>query len=334
MLLSRPYPAWSILMQRFQVSEDSMRPTLAPGDEFVATASRTAEIGEVVALPHPDRQDFWLVKRLAAGPGALVDGHGPLARDRAWVISDNPDVATADSRSFGPVPVSSLQPMVTRLDDATFLEALDLLASEDPALAAVVELHGVPRFWSRPAGFATLVWLIMEQQVSLESGAAMYHRLHGLLGAITPERVAGSTEPALREIGVTRQKTRYLLDLGRLVASGEFDLDALATMPLTEARDLLLGVKGIGPWTADVYLLSALRFPDVFPLGDRALQVGTGEVLGMTSVPNGEELELLSLPWRPIRAVAARIIWHAYLGRRGRAEPPDPTRGHGVARPA
>jgi DNA-3-methyladenine glycosylase II len=224
--------------------------------------------------------------------------------------------------------------MVTRLDEATFYEAVDLLASEDPALAAVIDLHGVPRFWSRPAGFATLVWLVMEQQVSLESGAAMYRRLHGLLGAITPETVAGSTESALRGIGVTRQKTAYLLDLGRSVASGELDLDALATMPLTDARDLLLGVKGIGPWTADVYLLSALRFPDVFPLGDRALQVGAGEILGMTSAPDGEELELLSLPWRPIRAAAARIIWHSYLGLRGRAEPPDPTGGHGVARPA
>jgi DNA-3-methyladenine glycosylase II len=321
-------------MQRFQVSEDSMRPTLAPGDEFVVTGSRQAEVGEVVALPHPDRDDFWLVKRLGAGPGDRVDGHGALAPDRAWVISDNPEVAASDSRSFGPVPIAALRPMVTRLDEATFYEAVDLLASEDPALAAVIDLHGVPRFWSRPAGFATLVWLVMEQQVSLESGAAMYRRLHGLLGAITPETVAGSTESALRGIGVTRQKTAYLLDLGRSVESGELDLDTLATMPLTDARDLLLGVKGIGPWTADVYLLSALRFPDVFPLGDRALQVGAGEILGMTSAPDGEELELLSLPWRPIRAAAARIIWHSYLGLRGRAEPPDPTGGHGVARPA
>ncbi len=321
-------------MQRFQVSEDSMRPTLAPGDEFVATSSKQPEIGEVVALPHPDRPDFWLVKRLGAGPGDRVDGHGPLAPDAAWVISDNPEVKAADSRSFGPVPISTLLPMVTRLDEASFHEAVTLLASEDPALAAVIDLHGVPRFWSRPAGFATLVWLIMEQQVSLESGAAMYRRLHGLLGAITPEAVAGSTELALRDIGVTRQKAAYLIELGRAVASDELDLDGLATMPLSEARELLLGVKGIGPWTADVYLLSALRFPDVFPLGDRALQVGAGEVLGMTSVPDGEELELLSLPWRPIRAVAARIIWHAYLGHRGRAEPPDPTIGRGVVPPA
>ena len=321
-------------MQRFQVSEDSMRPTLAPGDEFVATASRAPVVGDIVALPHPGRDDFWLVKRVGAGPGDRVDGRGPLRHDEAWVVSDNPSVAATDSRSFGPVPLAGLRPMVTRLEEITFREAVDLLVSEEPVFAAVIDQHGAPRFWSRPAGFGTLVWLIMEQQVSLESGAAMYRRLHGLLGMITPATVAVSTESALRGIGVTRQKTAYLLELGRTVADGDLDLDALAGMPFSEARDALLGVKGIGPWTADVYLLSALRFPDVFPLGDRALQVGAGEVLGMSTVPDRDELELLSLPWRPIRAAAARIIWHAYLGNRGRVEPPDPTGGHAVARPA
>ncbi len=319
-------------MQRFQVSEDSMRPTLAPGDEFVVTGSRQAAVGDVVALPHPTREDFWLVKRVGAGPGEQVDGGRQLGSDEAWVVSDNPGVSGGDSRSFGSVPIATLRPMVQNLDETTFREAVDLLVSEESAFATVIEEHGRPPFWSRPAGFSTLVWLIMEQQVSLESGAAMYRRLHGLLGAVTPETVAGSSESALRGIGVTRQKTAYLLELGQSVAGGDLDLDALAGMPLSEARDSLLGVKGIGPWTADVYLLSALRFPDVFPLGDRALQVGVGEVLGMTSAPDGDELELLSLPWSPIRAAAARIIWHAYLGSRGRAEPPDPTVGHGVVR--
>ena len=149
MLLSRPY-----LRGRFSCSGSrcpkTRCPTLAPGDEFVATASRPAEVGEVVALPHPERRDFWLVKRLGAGPGERVDGHGPLAPDRAWVISDNPAVAAADSSSFGPVPISSLRPMVTRLDGTTFHEAVDLLASEDPALAwSSCTSHGSGR--GRPA---------------------------------------------------------------------------------------------------------------------------------------------------------------------------------------
>ncbi len=321
-------------MQRFQVSEDSMRPTLAPGDEFVATGSRRAIVGEIVALPHPTRLDFWLVKRLAGGPGDRVDGRGALGEDEAWVLSDNPAAAATDSRSFGPVSLATLLPQVSHLDEVTFAESVAFLADEEPAFAEVIDRHGPPPFWHRPASFPTLVWLIMEQQVSLESGAAMYRRLHGLLGVITPEAVAAAPEPELRGIGVTRQKTEYLLELARAVIGGDLDLEELATKTVDEARTSLLAVKGIGPWTAEVYLLSALRFPDVFPLGDRALQVGTAEVLGLSSVPTGDDLEFVSIPWRPIRAAAARIIWHAYLGTRGRVEPPDPTSGHGPSRPA
>jgi DNA-3-methyladenine glycosylase II len=312
-------------MQRFRVSEDSMRPAFAPGDEFVTTTTRTARVGDVVALPHPDRDDFWLVKRLAALPGDRVDGGGSLGPGEAWVLSDNPVDGVADSRRFGPVPVVSLQPVVSRLDHNTFAEAVELLRTEEGAFAAVVEAHGIPTFWHRPAGFPTLVWLILEQQVSLESGAAMYRRLHRLLGEVTPEAVAGSGEDGLRGIGITRQKAAYLLDLAASSAEGRLDLEGLGRARPEEARAALLAQRGIGPWTADVYLLSALRFPDVFPLGDRALQVGTAEVLRMTMVPGPAELELLSTSWRPLRAVAARIIWHAYLATRGRVEPADPT---------
>ena len=312
-------------MQRFQVSEDSMRPTLAPGDEFVATRSRAPVVGDVVALPHPGRRDFWLVKRLGAGPGDQVDGLGALGPEEAWVTSDNQHARATDSHSFGPVPFASLRPMVTHLDEVTFLEAVTLLTEEEEPFAAVVSDHGPPPFWRRPAGFPTLVWLIMEQQVSLESGAAMFRRLHELVGTITPQTVAGCTESDLRRIGVTRQKTTYLLELAGAVVRGDLNLEELASSPVDRARATLLAVKGIGPWTADVYLLSALRFPDVFPVGDRALQVGLADVLGMSSIPDPSQLELVSIPWRPIRAVAARIIWHAYLKTRGRIEPPDPT---------
>lgn len=333
-MVLRPYPLETNPMQRFRVSEDSMRPTLVPGDEFVATASRPARVGDIVALPHPDREDFWLVKRLAAGPGETVDGVGPLGSGEAWVLSDNPDGGVSDSRRFGPVPVAGLRPVVTRLDETTFTEAVDLLGAEEEAFASVIGAHGQPPFWHRPEGFPTLVWLIMEQQVSLESGAEMYRRLHGLLGEITPEAVVGSGEVGLRSIGITRQKATYLLDLAALIADGDLDLEQLGRATQDQARSMLLDVRGIGPWTADVYLLSALRLPDAFPLGDRALQVGTGEVLGLTSVPDVAELELLSTPWRPVRAVAARIIWHFYLASRGRVEPPDPTVEHPSGRGA
>jgi DNA-3-methyladenine glycosylase II len=105
------------------------------------------------------------------------------------------------------------------------------------------------------------------------------------------------------------------------VTTGDLDLEALEREPEDRAREILLSCRGIGPWTADVYLLSALRHLDVFPVGDRALQVGTGEVLGLAEPPSPDDLEFLSQPWRPVRAVAARLIWHAYLARRGRSEP-------------
>lgn len=294
-----------------------MRPNLRPGDEVVAVDDRAPRVGEIVVFPHPIRDDFWMIKRVAHPPQ-------PLPEDRVWVLSDNPGVTEADSRTLGPLPVESMWTVVERLDSASFAAACDLLAGEDEALARILDRHGIPQFWERRSGFATLVWLILEQQVSLESGAAMYRRLHQALGAVTPETVIGAGSEDLRRMGVTRQKAEYLVGLADEVLGGQISLGELETLPVPRAREALLGVRGIGPWTADAYLLSALRHPDVFPVGDRALQVGVAETLGMGSIPDPAELEILSEPWRPIRAAAARIIWHGYLGDRGRIEPTDP----------
>ena len=301
-------------MRRFRVAEDSMRPTLQPSDEIVATDSLAPAVGDIVIFPHPDRHDFWMVKRMVVPPQ-------PIGNDHAWVVSDNPEVTRADSRTLGPVPNADLMTMVKHLDATTFVEACELFAGEDETLAGVIDRHGVPDFWHRAPGLQTLVLLILEQQVSLESGAAMYRRLEEATGGVTSLSISGLGIEGLRSIGVTRQKADYLISL----AEGTFDVDTIADFPLHEARDALLSLRGVGPWTADAYLLSALRHPDIFPLGDRALQVGVGEVLGMRRAPDEDELELLSEPWRPIRAAAARLIWHAYLSARGRVEPPDPT---------
>ena len=311
-------------MRRFRVVEDSMLPTLAPGDEFVTTLSRRPAVGDVVALMHPERDDFWLVKRMTAGPGDIVNGIGVVPAGSAWVLSDNQLTGTSDSRSFGLVPLAALQSRVEHLDEVSFLEALNLLTDEEPAFARGVEDFGTPVFWQRPEGFPSLVWLIMEQQVSLESGAAMYRRVLELLEEITPEAVIAAGAAELRSIGVTRQKAGYVIDLASAIVTGDLDLVDVARAEPHDARRSLLAINGIGPWTADTYLLSAVRFPDVFPVGDRALQVGTAEILGMSSVPDPEQLEVLSLSWRPVRAAAARLIWHSYLMRRGRAEPAAP----------
>ena len=199
-------------------------------------------------------------------------------------------------------------------------EGVALLTAEDSHLAHLMDNYGIPPFWQRKPGFGALVLLILEQQVSLESGAAMYRRMMDLLNEMTPSRVLRAGAASLRGIGVTRQKATYLVEFSGLIETGEFDLEQLSSLSRDEARTRLIEIKGIGPWTADAYLLSALRYPDEFPVGDRALQVGAQEALGLGAAPDEGELEILSQPWRPIRAVAARLIWHAYLERRGRTE--------------
>jgi DNA-3-methyladenine glycosylase II len=305
-------------LKRFRVAEESMLPALTPGDEIVATDSRTPRLGELVVFEHPGRTGFWMVKRLVGPPSPIPAGHG-------WVMSDNEGVTLADSRTLGPVSLDGLLPVVARLDADGFVEGCELLAGEDGALASALTVHGIPEFWSRPPGLATLVLLILEQQVSLESGAAVFRRLRSLAGEIEVEALLGLDVDGVRSAGVTRQKAGYIVDLARRIAVGELDIAAVATAPTEEARSMLLGLRGVGPWTADAYLLSALGHTDVFPVGDRALQVGTGEVLGMGAPPTEAELEILSQPWRPLRAVAARIIWHAYLTVRGRGEPAHET---------
>jgi DNA-3-methyladenine glycosylase II len=313
-----------MVMQRFNVREESMIPALTPGDEFVTISTRLAERGNIVALPHPRRPDFWLVKRLTALAGdTIVSDIGlyTLVDDEAWVLSDNPGAGAIDSRTFGPVDRNTLLPMVTDLDEDTFAQGIELLTREDKALADIVSSYGTPEFWRRNPGFETLVLLILEQQVSLESGAAVHKRLREMAGRLTPDNIAGFEEADLRAIGLTRQKAGYVVGLARALLGGDIDLEKLQELDLAGASSKLQEIRGIGQWTAEAYLLSAQGLPDVFPVTDRAIQVGTGEVLSLKTVPTPDELEILSRPWRPIRSVAARLIWHAYLTQRGRVEP-------------
>jgi DNA-3-methyladenine glycosylase II len=206
------------------------------------------------------------------------------------------------------------------LTDETFrVHALEL-AEGDPALERVVAEHGLPEFWHRPPSFATLVLFVVEQQVSLASAKAVFDRMHAALGGITPDTLLSVDPEVLRATGLTRQKQRYVLLLAAAVDDGSLDLPSLGLMTDDEVRRRLLALTGIGPWTADVYLLSALRRADMWPVGDRALQVGVGEVLGLDETPAPLALEALGERWRPLRAVAARLVWHDYLCRRGRAE--------------
>jgi DNA-3-methyladenine glycosylase II len=208
------------------------------------------------------------------------------------------------------------------LDERSFATAVAELCSADSDLAAIVEQHGIPEFWAREPGFPTLVLLILEQQVSLASARAAYDRLVTRIGGLTPRGVLESTDEELRADGFSRQKNRYVRALAAAVEEGSLDLESVASLDDVAGRTALVALPGIGPWTAEVYLLSALRRPDTWPTGDIALQEGARRAKRLELRPSAEELEAIGDEWRPHRASAARLLWHLYLSENGRRETP------------
>ncbi|MBL0939360.1 MAG: DNA-3-methyladenine glycosylase 2 family protein [Gemmatimonadaceae bacterium] len=189
----------------------------------------------------------------------------------------------------------------------------------DPRLATLVERDGVPPLWERPPGFVTLGRIVLEQQVSLEAAASLWQRLdREIPGGFEAEPIAERGIDALRQHGLTRQKAAYLHGLAVVVADGSLQLSSLEQMSDQDASARLTGLHGIGPWTAAVYLLFALRRPDVWPPGDLALHLAIQAMDGMATPPARLEANHRAEQWAPWRAVAARILWHAYLRERGR----------------
>lgn len=209
---------------------------------------------------------------------------------------------------------------MTSQSKEAFEAAVTLLSERDQVMAGIVTRHGVPEFWHRPPGFSTLVLFILEQQVSLASAAAAFNKLASRLGKVTPVTILAATDEELRSDGFSRQKSRYVRELASSVLSGDIDLGELHSQEDDQVRGRLISLIGIGPWTADVYLLSCLRRPDVWPVHDRALQVATSEALSLPEVPAPEQLRDIGEGWRPHRSTAARLLWHSYLSRRGRTE--------------
>ena len=200
-----------------------------------------------------------------------------------------------------------------------FRTAVAELVDRDPHLQVVIDGYGVPPVWRREPGFATLVLLILEQQVSLASARACFDRLAASLGGVvTPAGVLSMDDVALREVGFSRQKTRYARVLSDSVLEGALELDALAKHDDDEARRRLMALPGIGPWTADVYLLACLGRQDIWPVGDVALQAAAQRVKQLDARPTPVELDALGEAWRPYRSVAAQLLWHLYLGDAGR----------------
>jgi DNA-3-methyladenine glycosylase II len=200
-------------------------------------------------------------------------------------------------------------PLTTR----DLARGITALCRRDPDLARVVGRLGPPPLWRRAPGFATLVQIILEQQVSLASARAAYARLHQAVEAVSPARLAELDAVSLAAAGLTRQKSAYLAALARAIVQGAFAVERLHALDDQAAHAELVKLKGIGPWSADIYLLMALGRPDVWPRHDLALATALREVKRLRRQPGlDRQLEITEL-WRPWRAVAARILWHHYL---------------------
>jgi DNA-3-methyladenine glycosylase II len=209
-----------------------------------------------------------------------------------------------------------------RLDGASLARGVGALSKVDRDLARVVRAHGTPPMWEREPGFASLVLTILEQKISLDSARAVFDRLLALVPRLTPRRMLALDDAALRLAGFSRQKALYCKLAARSIIEGHLDLDALEDMGDDAVRASLVARKGVGPWTAEIYLLRCLNRPDAWPSGDLALQIAAHEVKRLALRPTHAELDALAERWRPWRSIAARILWSHYLNRAGRTAPP------------
>jgi DNA-3-methyladenine glycosylase II len=185
--------------------------------------------------------------------------------------------------------------------------------SAQPALTRASLLQGVSVLAARDRQFARIV----------TDYGPLYRKFELRFdGMPTAERVAKAGEPALHAVGFTRQKARYVAGLATQLADGRVSLRRIARLPDAEAAAALVEINGVGPWTAGVYLLMALRRPDVWPPGDLGLHKSLAEVRHLPQVPSSDEAAEFAHRWRPWRAVAARLLWHSYLGRRRKSWQP------------
>src|SRR5262249_50714318 len=191
-------------------------------------------------------------------------------------------------------------------------EGLRVLAAE-PVFATILKRAGPPQFRRRRNAFGTLLHIILEQQVSIDAAAAMHRRLVGLCNPLTPKAYLALDDATLRSCGFSRQKMGYARHLAEMVDSGKFDFARLGTAEDGAALAQLLSVKGIGRWSAEVYLLFALGRPNIWPAGDLGLQLAIGEHLGLGVRPDEAETRRLGEAWRPWRSVATCLFWQSYL---------------------
>ncbi|MEQ8347861.1 MAG: hypothetical protein RIB84_09725 [Sneathiellaceae bacterium] len=196
--------------------------------------------------------------------------------------------------------------------------ALQALCAADADLARIRPAVGLLPRRRRDPGFRSLAAIMVQQQVSLASAAAIWARLEAHLGRVEPSRLLGESDAALLGCGLSRPKLRYLRAAAMAVSAGDLDLEGLAALPEAQAREAMVQVTGIGRWTADIYLSTALGHPDIWPAHDLALQVALQDAKGLAGRPLPRDTDLIALAWAPHRSTAARLLWAHYRVIKGR----------------
>lgn len=201
------------------------------------------------------------------------------------------------------------------LNEASLARAAKHLAKRDPELTSILKRFGPPPLWARRADFSTLINIILEQQVSLASAASMFARMRKNIVPFHARRMIELGEGHLKSLGLTRQKTAYCLDLAQSLTDKRLRLSQLSRMSDADAKAALMTIKGLGSWSADVYLLMVLLRPDVFPATDLALITAVTKLKRLRSRPSPNQLLEMAEAWRPYRSVAARMLWQYYLAK-------------------
>ena len=202
-------------------------------------------------------------------------------------------------------------------DSSNFKKICNQLCRIDKDLHSVIRQCGHPPMWIRPATFQTLILFILEQQVSLASAYAAFKKLKERIGFVTPVKILSLSDAELRSCYFSRQKIIYARELAKAIQSKQLRLNRFLNAHEDEVRLELKKIKGIGDWTVDVYLMHALQRSDLFPLGDIALVNSLKEVKQLKKDVSKERMLKIAEPWRPYRTIAAMILWHAYIQKRG-----------------
>ncbi|WP_153796921.1 DNA-3-methyladenine glycosylase family protein [Foetidibacter luteolus] len=201
-------------------------------------------------------------------------------------------------------------------NEDNFSTLCDKLARRDKDLKRIIQTYGYPPFWSRTISFATLIHIILEQQVSLASAKAAFLKLQEKIGHITAERIMLLTDEELKACYFSRQKIQYARHLAFAVTTGSLVIESLPGKTDDEVRTELKKIKGIGDWTADVFLMMVLHRNDFFPPGDIALIKSAKEVKGLPPETTRETVLQAAEKWKPYRTIAAYLLWHAYIRKR------------------